>query len=332
MANYSIDCVICTDDVTLPVLKCLNIKNIYGYNAMSLDEYYQNSVRYPYKSYQDCFDDIMTIKAKYKIWISIKQYPENQNNFGRRGYFKPDVCSSKEFVDTIIDFCKKNEIGYHLTTLNDEVDKLTMEWDKSLVFRIAKYVSDAMKRYMPAVIENVNDPDYDIEHSIDMIVDKVMHDIKIRNNDRYMALSIARATTYIMIKNKENEIDIEQRCIDGIQKCVDESTNYGVSKGLDRETAQAISMRIMEEINKAIVIDIDDIFNNSGITDTVNNTHAAVNKIVYELSVYGVDKNISENMAQIIYDAVTNTTAQRMTQGMCHHIPIMDMSQDQVIE
>ena len=138
MANYSIDCVICTDDVTLPVLKCLNIKNIYGYNAMSLDEYYQNSVRYPYKSYQDCFDDIMTIKAKYKIWISIKQYPENQNNFGRRGYFKPDVCSSKEFVDTIIDFCKKNEIGYHLTTLNDEVDKLTMEWDKSFVLRIAK--------------------------------------------------------------------------------------------------------------------------------------------------------------------------------------------------
>mgnify|MGYP004446523765 FL=1 len=88
----------------------------------------------------------------------------------------------------------------------------------------------------------------------------------------------------------------------------------------------------MEEINKAIVIDIANIFNNSDITDTWNNTHAAVNKIVYEISVYGVDQNISKNMAQIIYDAVTNTTAQRMTQGMCHHIPIMDMSQDQVIE
>ena len=108
---------------------------------------------------------------------------------------------------------------------------------------------------------------------------------------------------------------MEQTYFGNIQKGVDAAIDYGVSKGLDRETAQRLTKRMMEDITQAIVIDMNNLADNSNIADPYANTNVAINNIANAISFYGIDKNIAQNMAQMIADAMANAMIQ-FTQQM----------------
>ena len=71
---------------------------------------------------------------------------------------------------------------------------------------VSKAVAKSMKNHMAQVMDHINDPNYDINGTINVIIENVIFELKIKDRDLRIAMSVARTIADAMINEKKEEI------------------------------------------------------------------------------------------------------------------------------